>query len=142
MSMKYQLTPTYGSFKTHSSATPWWLFKNDNNSQQISVSSNSIFCFQCFKRETPNGRNQIACISSCVCVCVCVCVRVCVFVFQRVLRSAGGSAVLLQVRSRRTGEGLCRTAGSVPVVCRTTVWIQITTATVTLTTTSGTVLYY
>ncbi len=72
----------------------------------------------------------------CVCVCVCVCV------FQRVLRSAGGWEVRVQVRSRRTGAVLCPAASSAPVVCRTTVWIQITTATVMQTTTSGTALYY
>lgn len=62
-----------------------------------------------------------------------------VFVFQRVLHSAGGWEVQVRVRSRRTGVGLCQAAASVPVVCRTTVWTQITTATVMLTTTNGTV---
>lgn len=63
------------------------------------------------------------------------------FGFQRVLRSAGGLEVQVQVRSRHTGAGLCPAAGSVPVVCRTTVWIQITTATVMQTTTNGNVSF-
>ena len=67
-----------------------------------------------------------------VCVCVCVCV------FQRALRSAGGSVVPVPVVSRRTGAELSRAASSAPAACRATVWTHNTTATVTPTAWSGT----
>lgn len=60
-----------------------------------------------------------------------------VYVFQRVHRSAGGWEVQLQVRSRTSGVGLCLEAASVPVACSTTVWILITSVTVTPTTSNG-----
>lgn len=58
-------------------------------------------------------------------------VFMCLCVFQRVLRSAGGSAVPVPVGSRRTGAELSQAASSAPAACRATVWTHNTTATVT-----------
>lgn len=66
---------------------------------------------------------------------------VCLCVFQTVIHSAGGWEVQVQARSRSTGVELCQEASSVPVACRIAVWIEITTATVTQTTTNGADIY-
>lgn len=61
--------------------------------------------------------------------------------FKTVLLWAGGREVQVQVRSRHTGEELRLTAISVHVLCRESVWIQDSPATVMPTTTNGTALY-
>lgn len=58
--------------------------------------------------------------------------------FQRALHSAGGSVDRVQVEFRLIGVELNRAASSVPAVCRATVSIYNTTATVMLTAWSGT----
>uniref|UniRef100_A0A3B3BUD9 Contactin associated protein like 3 n=1 Tax=Oryzias melastigma TaxID=30732 RepID=A0A3B3BUD9_ORYME len=61
---------------------------------------------------------------------------------SRLLSSiAGGREVQVQVGSRHTGEELRLTAISVHVLCRESVWIQDSPATVMPTTTNGTALY-
>lgn len=61
-----------------------------------------------------------------------------VCVFQRAVRSAGGSEGLARDKGRPTGAGPFQAASSVPAVCRRTAWTPNATATVMLTALCGT----